>query len=220
MGKRITVVDGVLIAALLAGVAMLLGRLGPGIWAVMLASSAFVAIALHGVWRERSPVAIALGVGLGFCWLGDVIGYLGHFEVSAGAFLLGHLAFASGFLSRGGDRRRTMRGTWAVALATGLLAAWIMPHVGGLGLRILVVAYMVVISLMVITACGSRLPNSWLLIAAAVLFYVSDIAVARWKFVSPGSDNRFFCYPLYYGACLLLALAPRWCREGTHEHNV
>lgn len=214
MGSRVTVVDGVLVAALLAGVAMLLGRFGPGLGAVLLASSAFVAIALHGVWRERSPVAVALCLGLLLCWLGDVAGYRGYFELSAGAFLLGHLAFSCGFLARGGDRRRLLLGTWPVALATGLVAAWLMPHVGP-GLRFLVVAYMVIISLLVIAACGSRLPNSWLLIVAAVLFYVSDIAVARWKFVAPGSDQRFFCYPLYYSACLLLALAPRWCRKET-----
>jgi len=203
----------VLAAAVLAGLAMLLGRFGPGFRAVLLASSAFVALALRGVWRERSPVAVALCLGLMLCWLGDVLGYRGHFELSAGAFLVGHLAFSCGFLARGGDRRRLLLGTWPVALATGLVAAWLMPHVGP-GLRLLVVAYMVIISLLVIAACASRLPNSWLLIVAAVLFYVSDIAVARWKFVSPGSDQRFFCYPLYYSACLLLALAPRWCREG------
>lgn len=212
MGRKpLTVLDGVLIAASLTGLILLLARSPLGIWSVVLASSAFVAIAARSVWRERSPLAVALCAGLALCWVGDVVGYRGHFEWSAGAFLVGHLAFACGFLSRGGDRRQAMRGTWAMALATGLVAAWLMPHVGP-GLRLLVVAYMVVISLLVIAACGSRLSNRWLLLLAAVVFYVSDIAVARWKFVSPGPENRFFCYPLYYAACLLLALAPRWCR--------
>jgi len=32
-----------------------------------------------------------------------------------------------------------------------------------------------------------------------------DIFVARWKYVSPGSINGLFCYPLYYSACLCFA---------------
>jgi hypothetical protein len=49
----------------------------------------------------------------------------------------------------------------------------------------------------------------WLAIAAS-LFYLSDIAVAYWRFM-PGDNSRcaFLCYPLYYPACLLLALGSR-----------
>jgi hypothetical protein len=74
-----------------------------------------------------------------------------------------------------------------------------------------------VISIMVATACGTRHPNAVLLAVAAVLFYVSDIAVAHWKFVSDGSWHAFFCYPLYYPACLLLALGSRPARRVSGE---
>lgn len=39
----------------------------------------------------------------------------------------------------------------------------------------------------------------------AVLFYASDIAVARNQFVAPGVVNRMWGLPLYYLAHVLLA---------------
>ncbi len=209
MARRITTTDGVLAATMLVGLGLLLAGTGLGIWAVVLASTSFVAVAARGVWHERSALAICLGLGLVLCWTGDVVGYLGNFELSAGSFLVGHLVFAGGFLAKGAAWRRLLAGFGAVLVAGLLIGQWLIPHLPA-DQRVLVMAYMVVISIMVIAACGSRQPSLRLLVVAAVLFYVSDIAVARWKFVSPGSENRFFCYPLYYTACLLLALASRW----------
>ncbi|OQB99469.1 MAG: YhhN-like protein [Candidatus Hydrogenedentes bacterium ADurb.Bin101] len=40
----------------------------------------------------------------------------------------------------------------------------------------------------------------------ALIFLISDIFVARWKFVDPSAINAFFCYPLYYISCALIAL--------------
>ena len=39
----------------------------------------------------------------------------------------------------------------------------------------------------------------------AVLFYLSDIMVARDRFVAPGFANRLVGLPLYFGGQLLLA---------------
>jgi hypothetical protein len=41
------------------------------------------------------------------------------------------------------------------------------------------------------------------ILAAAVAFYLSDLAVARDRFVAPGFRNRLWGLPLYYGAQLL-----------------
>jgi hypothetical protein len=46
--------------------------------------------------------------------------------------------------------------------------------------------------------------------AAAVAFYLSDVSVARDRFVAPGFDNRIWGLPLYYGAQLLFALSTGW----------
>ena len=44
-----------------------------------------------------------------------------------------------------------------------------------------------------------------MVLAGAVLFFLSDLGVARDRFVSPGVWNRAVGLPLYYGAQLLLA---------------
>jgi len=41
----------------------------------------------------------------------------------------------------------------------------------------------------------------------AVLFFLSDLLVARDRFVAPGFGNRLLGLPLYYAAQLLLASA-------------
>jgi hypothetical protein len=45
--------------------------------------------------------------------------------------------------------------------------------------------------------------------AGALLFYLSDLAVARDRFVRPGLANRLVGLPLYYAGQVLLALALR-----------
>jgi hypothetical protein len=49
------------------------------------------------------------------------------------------------------------------------------------------------------------LGNAWITVGA-VMFYLSDLAVARDRFVAPGFTNRVWGLPLYYGAQLILAL--------------
>jgi len=48
-------------------------------------------------------------------------------------------------------------------------------------------------------------PGGWVRLAGAVTFYVSDLSVARDRFLAPGFVNRLWGLPLYYGAQLLLA---------------
>jgi hypothetical protein len=71
-----------------------------------------------------------------------------------------------------------------------------------------VLAYLTVISLMVAAAAGTR-GGAWrYAVLAAALFYVSDIVVADGRFVHSSIRHDLLCYPLYYGACVLLALWP------------
>jgi len=46
-----------------------------------------------------------------------------------------------------------------------------------------------------------------LVTSAAVLFYISDVFLANWRYVSTARWNMFVCYPLYYTACVLLAVS-------------
>ena len=44
-------------------------------------------------------------------------------------------------------------------------------------------------------------------LVAALLFYLSDLAVARERFVAPGRTNRLWGLPTYYVAQILFALS-------------
>ena len=69
-----------------------------------------------------------------------------------------------------------------------------------------VLAYVVVISSMVVLAAGATGAGATpLLLAGAVAFFVSDLAVARERFVVKTFTNRLWGLPLYYGGVLLLA---------------
>lgn len=161
-------------------------------------------------------------VGLALSWVGDVAllgSGRGPFLAGLSAFLLGHVAYVIAFALRpvadgwvGGGDGGAIPGlaivTLLVVLVLGVVVArWLLPSVGA-GLRVPVVAYMVVISVMVVFAAGTT-GASWdaRLFLGAWLFYVSDLAVARNEFVAPGWINRVIGLPLYYGGQVLLALA-------------
>ena len=140
------------------------------------------------------------------CWFGDMIG---PFNFFAGllAFLLGHLVFVAAFWTKGISAVRCLAAAAPVLACTGLLAWWLLPHVPAAD-RPAVVAYVAVITGMLLAAAGaSRGTGGRILLAAAVVFYVSDIFVARWRYVDPDAINAFLCYPLYYAACILFALS-------------
>lgn len=167
----------------------------------VIASSAFVATALSQ-FAHRGPYAYAITFGLVFCWLGDVVGPSNFFGGLI-AFLLAHLGFIVAFWVRGVPRSRVLRAVLAVALVDVGIASWLLPHVSAQD-RMFVLPYMAVISVMLVLALAQ--PSRWVA-SAAVVFYVSDIFVARWRFVDESRFNALFCYPLYYLACVMLALS-------------
>ncbi len=67
-------------------------------------------------------------------------------------------------------------------------------------------AYVVVISAMVVCAAGTvgqaGLPQ---ILVGALMFYISDLAVARDHFLAPSFANKAWGLPLYFGGQLLLA---------------
>lgn len=115
------------------------------------------------------------------------------------AFLLAHVAYAAAFAGRAELLR------WPVLpllAGVALILRWLWPHLGDM--RGPVVAYCLVIAAMVWLAMGMAAPAVRL---GAVLFFLSDMAVARDRFVAPGFGNRLVGLPLYYAAQLLLASA-------------
>lgn len=172
-----------------------------------LASTGFIAAALAcGAARSRYGRWVLLA--LCFSWLGDV--FLiprteGLFLAGLVAFLLGHLAFSAGFLSRGVAPPWVAAALCALAPIAVLIARWLMPHVP-LEMRVPVLCYMTVLTAMVALAAGTwGAKGGAAIVLAAAAFFVSDLSVAREAFVERDFLNRIWGLPLYYGAQLVFA---------------
>ncbi|MCO4769594.1 MAG: lysoplasmalogenase [Deltaproteobacteria bacterium] len=175
-----------------------------------IASTAFIAEAVAfgaGTTRWGQVLLVALA----FCWLGDVLLLSRKDKLFLGglvAFLLGHVGYAVMFVMLGLDTTWLMGGGVFVLVVLPIVAKWVLPNVKG-SMKGPVVAYMVVISAMVALAAGCAGHTDRLIfLVAAVMFFVSDLAVARDRFVSPGFPNRLWGLPLYYVAQILFAATP------------
>jgi uncharacterized membrane protein YhhN len=156
-----------------------------------------------------------LTLGLIFCLVGDVclaFSGLKWFRAGLGAFLLGHLLYVLAF-----NHLQHFSGWFSpgdfLILAISLGACrWLWPHLGAM--KIPVLTYVAVITLMVFGAWAIferpdlSLPAKGLIFWGAVLFYLSDILVARNQFIKKEFLNRLIGLPLYYTGQFLLAFSP------------
>lgn len=133
------------------------------------------------------------------------------FRLGLVSFLIGHVFYVIAFFSTGDISAWTLWGTLIVLVVSGWIYLWLKPHLGDMKGPVL--AYIVVISIMVTGAWSiagaSILPwtGRVLVFSGAVCFYVSDIFVARDRFVKKEPLNRFAGLPLYYGGQFLLAFS-------------
>jgi uncharacterized membrane protein YhhN len=182
-----------------------------GIWLWKpLASLGFIAFAVAlGVHDGSGRWLLA---ALCACALGDVLLIPSDeraFQAGVASFGLGHALYCVAFALRG------VRVTPA-ALAAAPLAwfawrvyRWLAPGVPA-QLKPAVAGYCAIITAMVAIALGTTIATGDLRVAAgAVMFFVSDLSVARDRFVAPGFSNRAWGLPLYYAAQLLLASTAR-----------
>jgi len=173
-----------------------------------LASAGFLGVAVAAGACDATYGRLVL-VALVFCWFGDVLlipkGADAAFKAGLVSFLLGHVVFVVAFLWRGVDATSMAAAALGAAVAVALALRWLRPHVPE-SFRIPVRAYVLVISLMVVASVGAAGAGAGIALAVgAVLFYVSDLAVARERFVAKSFLNRAWGLPLYYAATLLLA---------------
>ena len=120
------------------------------------------------------------------------------------AFLLAHVAYVGAFLALGIQALGTAFAAVAVGGFAWRVWNWLKADVGKLGNAVM--AYIAVISAMVACAAGSAVyggAGRWGLLLAAIVFFASDLCVARDRFVAPGFDNRAIGLPLYFSAQLL-----------------
>lgn len=179
-----------------------------------IASALFVA-ALFSQPYSSAPFFWLLLAGLILCWIGDVslIFFFDKrlFLLGLLSFLLGHVMYAIAFFTRGGLQTTTWIALPLIAIFSGYIFTRFRPHLG----KMLgpVTAYIVVISLMLLGAAGLAgnpalpLANRLMTGFGAFSFYISDIFVARQRFVRPAFVNRFFGLALYYLGQFLIALA-------------
>jgi len=171
--------------------------------AKLVAASTFLWAAFEYDALASSYGRVMLG-GLFLCAVGDaclISRKQSTFLAGIGAFLLGHVAYTFAFAG--------LELAWnAVALLAPIMAlfAWFVlrrlsPHVEK-DMQRPVLAYVVVISLMVTLSIG---PAKHGVFAGALAFALSDLSVARDRFVAPGFVNGAWGLPLYFAAQHVLA---------------
>ncbi len=201
------------------------GSLGPsakvtlivGTIAKTLASAAFIACAIAA--DAFSTVAgQMLFIALVWSFLGDVLlvfkGSRPAFIFGIAAFLMAHLGYVMLFRVRGLELTSVLIGLAVFGVFAFFIWRVLSRHVQG-GMRVAVGAYIAVITLMVATSVSTSLvvvgPDIFeqaLPFVAAFLFWVSDLTVARQRFVQQSMWNRVIGLPLYYAAqYLFIALA-------------
>ena len=197
-------------AALVAGCLVAMRRGSElGVWLTKpLASAAFVWAAF--AWgAPASPFGRWLVLGLAACALGDVLliprSAPRAFRAGMLAFGVGHALFAAAFLSRGVSVTATVLALAGASAFTAGVWRWLRPHLGRDD-RIPVLLYVGVIALMLGCAIGAVARGApWAAGAGALLFALSDLAVAQDRFVAPSFTSTLWGLPAYYAAQLLLA---------------
>jgi uncharacterized membrane protein YhhN len=193
--------------------------------AKIIASLAFLGVGLIAPRGGAYGDWIVVGLGLGV--VGD-IALLGDskraFLAGLSAFLLGHVAYVVACAAVDSPQYWLADAWFAAALpvavaAIALYKLW--PRLGSM--RVPVIAYVIVIVVMVIGALAVRaeLEHRDLVVAmlhhglsfeardrlavGAVLFFASDLAVARDKFVGKSFANKAWGLPAYYAGQLCIA---------------
>lgn len=161
------------------------------------------------IWLPLGTAAGALvAAGLVLSLVGDLAliakGNKPLFLAGLGAFLGAHLCYAASFVARGVSVDALLIAAAALVVLGAPLSRWLAAHVKG-GMRVAVAGYVVAITAMVALAVGAFGAGAPLTLPlGALLFYLSDLCVARERFVARSRWNATVGLPLYYAAQLLI----------------
>jgi len=183
--------------------------------AKLVASTAFIALAIQ-VGALRSGYGRFVFLGLVFSWIGDTL-LIGKtqacFLAGLAAFLLAHAAYIAAFVVKGINARWAMTAAVPIALLAMIVSAWLAPNLSPT-LVLPVRIYTALISLMVIAAIGTRGRDaSILILAGALLFFMSDLSVAALRLVQTEFPTYVWGLPLYYAAQVCLAVSASQSRS-------
>lgn len=205
-----------LLAGFSAAVVDAMGRRAEGGVLKMLAASGYLVFALQLGALGTVYGRLVLGA-LALSWFGDLflLGAGRRFLAGLGAFLLGQLAYAGAFLVRGVGPVPTAVGAAVMVVVGVSVMRWLRREELPARYRLPVAVYVTAIGVMVALALGTAWQDlvaggDWAVAGRAILlgagaFAVSDILVARHRFVRVESWNRLVGLPLYFAAQLLLA---------------
>ncbi len=153
-------------------------------------------------------------LGLVFCLGGDVFLALPQkkmFLLGLVSFLIGHVFYVFAFFKVAGLNGFAAIGTLLTIGVSAGVYKWLKPHLGTM--KIPVIFYIVVISGMM---CGAwailgetdlARQGRLLVFIGALSFYVSDLFVARDRFLKDEFLNRLIGLPLYYAGQFMLAFS-------------
>lgn len=170
-----------------------------------------VAILQTGAWTDFHLFMLA---GFVFCFLGDVFLIPTDkrmFLIGLVSFLTGHLLYITAFYQFALLDMPLVPPALVILLVSAAVYAWLKRHIRAM--RVPVLSYMLVISVMVLAACAVvinenyPIPGRVLLLGGAISFFVSDLFVVRERFVSKSFLNPLLGLPLYYGGQFALAIS-------------
>lgn len=172
-----------------------------------IASSAFIALAIVNGAMETSYGQLILAA-LIFCWLGDMLllSLKSSFLLAGiAAFFVAHVVFAIAFANNALNFTAGAVTLVLVAIAGVVVTRWLWTYLNGF-YRIAVPLYLLAITSMVVLAvaasAGSLPPT---VAIGAIAFAISDVSVARDRFIEKSIANKAWGLPLYYFAQILLA---------------
>lgn len=164
--------------------------------------------------ETASAVDFSILLGLVFGVAGDVF-LLGSskrsFILGLVAFLIGHLLYVLSFADRVPAREWLYEARpwgWLPVIAGIAALAWLWRHLGSMRAPVIIYVLVIVAMMLGAIAVASGDDPATLrhrLVAGAALFFASDLAVARDKFVKKSFVNRAWGLPAYYAGQLLIA---------------
>lgn len=174
----------------------------------LVAASSYIgaALALGALGTEYGRFVLA---AMAFCWVGDLLLVSRNnrllFLAGLVSFLLGHLGYMGAFAVRGISVPALALAAAVMAVFAWRVLEWLNPALDS-NMRRPVIFYVIAISAMMAMAVAAFSAHGGLaVLLGGVLFVVSDLTVARNRFVAPGFINRAWGLPMYFAAQLLFA---------------
>ncbi len=177
--------------------------------AKMVASSSFVWAALANGAINTSFGTIMLA-GFVLCWIGDLIllqeGTGRLFRAGTITFGLAHIAYLLAFWNRGGLSPTFLLASFVTGLLASVIWSTVRNRIDDQKLRLIVAAYFVIITAMCAAAISATLSGAGAALAiGAITFAISDVAVARSRFIRKTFTTTTAGLILYYLAQMILA---------------